>query len=136
MTKIPFAVYDFFGYLAAGFLLLVGTDHIAQQGWVSEANRGAVGGLLWVTAAYIIGQLVAGPSAWLLERNIVGKLLKRPNANLFRDPPPRWWSVLAAQAGSRSPVGVSKAFLHSSKREECPKECRVCGLPSTYAFSA
>jgi hypothetical protein len=94
MNGIPFSVYDFFEYLASGFLLIVALDYSRSQQWVLRDDLSVVWGLFWVIIAYITGQILAGPSAWLLERIIVGRWLMRPSTNLFRDPPNKWWARL------------------------------------------
>lgn len=91
MDKLPFSVYDFFGYLASGFLLLMTVDYMAAGEWIMREHQNMVLAIFWIILSYITGQILAGPSAWLLERNIVGKWLKRPNVNLFQDQPSSWW---------------------------------------------
>jgi hypothetical protein len=91
MNKIPFSIYDFFGYLASGFLVLMAVDYVSARDWLIGGQLSTVLGIFWIVISYILGQILAGPSAWLLERIIVGKWLQRPNVNLFRDPPRKWW---------------------------------------------
>jgi hypothetical protein len=40
MNKIPFSVYDFFGYLAPGFLILAAADFARGGGWLFRDNTG------------------------------------------------------------------------------------------------
>jgi hypothetical protein len=92
LDKIPFDPYDFFGYLAAGLLLMVGMDVLFGFPHVIGADLKLVEGVIVILMAYIAGQFVAGPSRLLLETFIVGKLLKRPSVNLLRKKRPwvRW----------------------------------------------
>ena len=90
MSRIPFSVYDFFGYLVPGFLFvavmdfaLVGT--IAGERWVLRDDLGVVYGLTWTVVAYIIGHVLSSPSEWLLQEKIVRNWLKSPAINLFND---------------------------------------------------
>lgn len=82
MERLPFSVYDFFGYLSAGALLLAAVDlgffnaeHVADDPTVT-------GGILAILGAYIIGQLVAGMASGLLEAGLVGHVLGRPARTL------------------------------------------------------
>ncbi len=94
MDKLPFSFYDFFGYLASGFLVLITADYVFPGEWIIKDQLSVVMSIFWILVAYIVGQVLAGPAAWLLERNIIGKLLQRPSVNLFRDPPRVWWAKL------------------------------------------
>lgn len=87
MHKLPFSLYDFFGYLASGFLLILTLDYVSPGEWIMREHQSIVLTIFWAILSYIVGQILAGPAAWLLERNLVGKWLKRPNVNLFQDPP-------------------------------------------------
>ncbi len=84
MNKLPFSVYDFFAYLSSGILLILSTDYAVQSGRLLGSNLKLLDGSFLTIIAYIVGQIAAGPSAWLLERNVIGKWLGRPNTNLFR----------------------------------------------------
>jgi hypothetical protein len=91
-VSIPFDPYDIFGYVAAGLLLMIGLDLIVGFPHVVGADLKLVDGTIVLLAAYIAGQLVAGPSRFLLETVVVGRLLQRPNVNLLRTKRPwvRW----------------------------------------------
>jgi hypothetical protein len=96
MGRIPFSVYDFFGYLLPGFLLVVVMDyalvgHIAGERWVLRDDLGVVYGLTWTVIAYIVGHVLASPSEWLLQEVMVRKWLRSPNINLFSDPHIKEW---------------------------------------------
>ena len=52
--KIPFSVYDFFGYLAVGFLVLVSLDYSSGGGWLLKDTIAPIYVLLWVVIAYIV----------------------------------------------------------------------------------
>ena len=92
LNNIPFDPYDFFGYLGAGILLMVGMDVLFGFPHVVGADLKLIDGGIVVLMAYVAGQLVAGPSRLVLETLIIGKLLKRPSVNLFRKKRPwmRW----------------------------------------------
>lgn len=90
MLKIPFSVYDFFGYLASGFLVCVGADYIVGKHWLLRDDVPLAEAAFWVVAAYIAGHIIATPASWLYERILVGKVLGRPNANLMARNS-SWW---------------------------------------------
>jgi hypothetical protein len=85
VNNFPFDPYDFFGYLAAGLLVLIGMDLIFGFPHIVGTDLKLVEGGVVLLMAYVAGQLVAGPSRGLLESFIVGTLLKRPSVNLFRE---------------------------------------------------
>ncbi len=83
MEKIPFTTYDFWAYLSAGFLLLFVTDHVAGTGLFARESWTTVQGVVAVTSAYAVGQLVASTSSLVFERFLVGGLLGYPSKVLF-----------------------------------------------------
>jgi hypothetical protein len=87
VNRIPFSVYDFFGYLASGFLLVVTVDYVIGDGWVLHNDLGVTLGVFWLLVSYITGQIIASPASFFLERLLVGKGLKRPSTNLLQERP-------------------------------------------------
>lgn len=81
MDKLPFSVYDFFGYLGCGFLLCMSADAIAGQNWYDQ-DPSVVWGAFWVIVAYVAGHINANLASWALERWLLGRL-GRPNVLLF-----------------------------------------------------
>jgi len=65
VDKIPFSVYDFFGYLASGFVILAAADYAFDGGWLLKDNLGAVFIVLWAIAASIIGHIVANVAGFV-----------------------------------------------------------------------
>lgn len=90
MSKIPFSVYDFFGYLAAGYLVIVAVDHVLAKELVLTDEISIPLGIFWLFFAYVIGHLLAHLSSWLIQHNLVGRWLKGPDINLFQDQPKKW----------------------------------------------
>jgi hypothetical protein len=91
MDKIPFSVYDFFGYLASGFVLLVGVaaSFTNTDSW--QNNPTLIISILLVIGAYTVGQVIANIAGFLLESVVIAKLLRRPSVNLMAtDSPPKW----------------------------------------------
>jgi hypothetical protein len=87
--NIPFSPYDFFGYLAAGFLILIGMEFTLGFPPVLGRNLTIVESAALLMAMYVIGQLVATPAKAVLEDILLGRILGRPNVNLFLDRKPR-----------------------------------------------
>ncbi len=88
MNRIPFATYDFFGYLAAGLLLIIGMDLTLGFPRVLGHDLRPVEIVALLLAVYVGGQLVATPSKAVLEDGLVDRVLGRPNINLFREARP------------------------------------------------
>lgn len=84
--KIPFTSYDFWAYLSAGFLLLFAIDSAAGTRLLMRDSWTVVQGVVAVSIAYAVGQLVAGLSSFLFEKVLVGKLLGYPRNVLFGQP--------------------------------------------------
>lgn len=83
MEKLPFTSFDFWGYLASGFLLLCAIDSAAGYGLLARNSWTIVEGILAVSVAYVAGHVIAGFSSLILERGLVGKALGWPSAVLF-----------------------------------------------------
>lgn len=84
MKELPFDPYDFFGYLAAGIVVLVGLELTIGVPHVLRREFGAFDLVVIGLLTYVIGQMVATPAQWILEDLIVSCLLKRPVENLLR----------------------------------------------------
>jgi hypothetical protein len=86
MEKIPFSIYDFFGYLAPGILLVGSIDYFfIDQQLIKYAGENFLTGLISILLIYIIGHIISTPSYWLLEKVIIDKNLKPPRETLFQD---------------------------------------------------
>lgn len=94
MNKIPFDPYDFFGYLASGLLIIVGMDLVLGFPHVLGHDFKVVDSALLVIAIYVLGQVIATPAKALLEELLVGKVLGRPNINLFQEKKPRFLGLI------------------------------------------
>ncbi len=94
MDKLPFSVYDFFGYLSAGFVLLVGlaAAFTGTESW--QRTPGATVGLLLVIVAYTAGHVIANVSGYLIEGTLVRRVLGTPSTVLFQERRSRWAKLL------------------------------------------
>lgn len=83
--KFPFSTYDFFGYLACGFLLVCAAEFAFDGKWLLFANPTPAIPLLafWFGIAYVTGHLVASISSFLIEHTLVRRLLRSPEETLF-----------------------------------------------------
>ena len=81
--RFPFTSYDFWAYLASGFLLLFVADYVWATGLLARDEWTLVQGIVAVSCAYVVGQLVASLSSTILERGLVAKVLGYPRNVLF-----------------------------------------------------
>ncbi len=115
MEKFPFSPYDFFGYLASGYLILIAASVLFGIPPMLGRDLKVVESLALALAAYIVGQMVATPSKALLEDAVVGKLLDRPNVNLFREPPPKLGELLFPGYYVALPPAARRAVLDKAR---------------------
>lgn len=86
MDKIPFSVYDFFGYLAPGVLFLGSVDYfILDHQLIEYAKENLITAIVSLIIVYIIGHFISSASYWSFEKIIVGKCLKQPSETLFKE---------------------------------------------------
>lgn len=110
--KIPFTSYDFWAYLSAGFMLLFAMDQAAGTQLLLRESWTVVQGVVAVSVAYAVGQLVASASSWLYEKLIVGKLLGYPRDVLFgRSNAWKWIRRLMPTYFEALPAETQKAAL-------------------------
>jgi hypothetical protein len=83
MNQLPFSVYDFFGYLASGVVVLAGltTAFIGYE--PLQTSPSLVVGLLLIIAAYVIGHIVGNLAGDLIERRLVRNRLRPPTEILL-----------------------------------------------------
>lgn len=63
--KIPFSVYDFFGYLASGFLLLIGLSYCKFGCILSTSRFNVISWVLVTIIAYILGHILSSICKWI-----------------------------------------------------------------------
>jgi hypothetical protein len=83
-----FSDYEVFAYLAAGVATIAAWDFVFGTRWIIGADWTAASGVTVVFAAYVVGQIVAWPAAWILERVVVRRTLGAPSRALFGELPP------------------------------------------------
>jgi len=80
---LRFSDYDVFAYLASGAIALAIADLLFSTSFIVGAEWTVAQGVLTIFAGFVLGQVLASPSAWLLEDLFVRKLLGRPNEVLM-----------------------------------------------------
>lgn len=96
MNQLPFSVYDFFGYLAAGVVVLAGLTAAFVGDEPFQEPPSLLVGILLIITAYVTGHIVANLAGDLLERRLVRNHLGAPTDMLL---------------GSRSAGRVASAIL-------------------------
>lgn len=95
MDKLArFTDYDVFAYIASGLAALVVWDIVFSTHYVLSSNWTASTGALTIAAAYIVGQILAAPSGWLVERQFVHHILYRPSVVLLSGKRLGWRKIL------------------------------------------
>lgn len=116
--KIPFTTYDFWAYLSAGFLLLFAVDSVANTALLLRENWTAVQGVVAVSMAYAIGQLVAGLSSLVFEKGLVGEILGHPRDLLFAQAPtPTFIHILLSSYFEPLPKATQEAVKAKGEKQ-------------------
>ncbi|MDP9190485.1 MAG: hypothetical protein M3P06_02125 [Acidobacteriota bacterium] len=85
MKDLPFSIYDFFAYLASGFVLLLIGGYAFDINALPQKDASSVLLLAWVIAAYVTGHVVAHVSGSVIETTLVRRRLGT-NATFFSSP--------------------------------------------------
>jgi len=153
MSQIPFSVYDFFGYLASGFVVLTGlaAAFVGSDQWQTAPTT--IVAIILVVAAYAGGQVVANIAGFVLEAQFVGRVLGAPATRLFRDDKSRWRGIfpgyfrpLPTEQAQRVLARASKAgieqpgqalFYHcfASAKSDEPTLLRLNTFLNMYGFA-
>ena len=133
MNRIPFATYDFFGYLASGFLLVIGMELTLGFPRVLGQQFGPVDVVALLLGVYVAGQLVATPSKAVLEDGFVEKVLGRPNINLFRARRPPLLGILFPGFYEPLPPAVQGRILWRVNNEGNPSTGEALFLHVRYS---
>jgi hypothetical protein len=78
MNQLPFSVYDFFGYLASGAVVLAGCVASFAGYEPFEQSPNLLVGFILVITIYVLGHMVANIAGDLIERRIVRSRLRSP----------------------------------------------------------
>lgn len=112
VEKLPFTSFDFWGYLAAGFLLLCAIDSAAGYGLLARKDWSVVESILAASAAYVAGHVIASFSSLILERGLVGRVMGWPSSGLFgASTAPKWVQRVCSFYYGKLPAETQKAVL-------------------------
>lgn len=150
MNQLPFSVYDFFGCLASGVIVIAGlTASFVGYPPLREGPSLPVGILLLI-AAYVIGHIVSNLAGYLIDRRLIAGRLGRPAEILLGEAVlPRGAARLFPGYGTALPEATRKRvrgrsgdlrgealFYHCfvvMKREEVVRE-RLATFLNLYGF--
>lgn len=85
MKNLPFNSYDYFGYIASGFVLLFAVDRILLKSTVITADQSMPLLLFLLIGCYALGHIVSGASSTIFEQTIAKHLLGEPTEILLRE---------------------------------------------------
>ena len=118
MKDFPFDPYDFFGYLAAGLVVLIGLELVVGVPHILGRDLKPLDLTAVILAAYVAGQIAATPASWLLEDLIVRRILQSPSVNLMRENSARSrLRFLFPEYFKSLPLSVQKRILAKAKAE-------------------
>jgi len=90
--KIPFSAYDFFGYLANGFVVICAWEYAFLDSALADREWKTGSAVFYLVLAYIVGHIVANISSYFLEHRVVRDWLKSPEETLFEPQQKTWRS--------------------------------------------
>jgi hypothetical protein len=114
--NIPFSAYDFFGYLANGFVILCATEYALFGTAIAERDWKVGAAIFYLVLAYIIGHIVANVSSYLLEHIVVRAWLKSPEETLFKAQQRTWRARFFPIFFQPFPERTQKRVLDAAKR--------------------
>jgi len=117
IDKIPFGLYDFFGYLASGLLIVVGMELVFGFPPILGRDLTVIETAILILGVYVAGQAIATPAKLVLEDGLVDKVLRRPNVNLFREKRPFVRKLLAPGYYQELPEQRRKMILDRAEKE-------------------
>jgi len=112
--KVPFSIYDFFGYLAAGFVCLASIDFAFSGGWLLDADPKLIPGIVLVFIAYVIGHAVAHVAWSFIEERFVRDVLTSPEETMFADSITSRWARVFPGFYKPLPPETKEAVLESA----------------------
>lgn len=117
MQKIPFSVYDFFGYLAAGFVLMVAADYTFDGGRLAHEIPTLITAVFWIVVAYMLGHITAHLSSVLLEKGLLRRVLGSPEQHLFEKKCDSRWAYIFPGNFKPFPRTTQERILNRANEE-------------------
>jgi hypothetical protein len=119
MPNIPFSVYDFFGYLASGFIFLSSVIYVGTEKNIFCYDLNFVSSVFVILIVYIIGHLISVPAKSFYERLIVKKGLKLPSYILIpNNPAPKVLSKLFYEYFEEFPDKIANKIKEKAIKED------------------
>lgn len=126
--KIPFSVYDFFGYLACGFFFMCAFEYATGGAWLLNAtDLTTAQGLFWASAIYVVGLIIANAASALFEELWLRKGLGPAEETLWGEHTSGFWSTLfphyyspyssAFRQAVESKAASTAGFVITNRRE-------------------
>lgn len=72
--KVPFSIYDFFGYLAAGVIVMFSWALATDAPWL-KGELSVVVSVGLVLLGYVLGHVLAAISSWLFEQQLLRRII-------------------------------------------------------------
>lgn len=116
MDKVPFSVYDFFGALSGGFILLAAIAAAFTDSDAWQSTPSTVVGAILIVAAYCAGHVIANVSGYVLESRLVGNRLGAPTKVLFGERAQSRWRYVFPGYYKPLPAEQQRAVLAQAKR--------------------
>ncbi len=153
--KVPFSVYDFFGYLAAGAMVMFAWALATNAPWLQASDVPVIASFGLVLLGYVLGHTIAAVSSWLFEQQVVRRILgpseeilmnERQMSGSLRSVLPTYGrplpedirnAVLAKASGEGINSGGRALFLHclSTVRHDSATAERLGTFLNLYGFS-
>jgi hypothetical protein len=150
MNQLPFSVYDFFGYLACGAVVLAALIASFFGDASFQTSPTLPVGFLLVIVVYVLGQIVANVAGDLIERRIVRKRFGTPTEVLMGSRTPSKYEArffpgyfralpLGVQAQVRARAGDREGddlFLHchAQMKSDLVVQARLDTFLNLYGF--
>ncbi len=120
MKDIKFDPYDFFGYLASGYLIVGALQLIVGVPDFYGRDLKAFELIILTIGAYILGHISASPAKFLLEDIVVHKLLKAPSETLMSDAKNGLFRYISPGYYKPLPEEIRTRIRNRAKNEGCP----------------
>lgn len=115
----PFTNYDFFAYIASGFVFLFALDHVLSTGWMIRQSWTVVEGVFATACAYAVGHLLAGFASAVIERRLVRRWLGTPSLHLFgAGNPPPWVKQIYPSYFEAFPTSTQTRIREKAAKED------------------
>lgn len=126
--RIPFSAYDFFGYLAAGFIVLVSIDFVTGSRLLLMDSLPPIAALFWALVAFVVGHLIAHLASILLENVLLRKFLRSPEVHVFGTSEKSWRSRLFPAHYRPLPAELQKRIQERAAEYDAPPTGRALFL--------